>query len=149
MSKSLILIVLFFAPSCADTQQPDPVSVTEKSTTPRPQPAPQHVMDALKIRDRNRAAMRRPTPKPNLELLESRATGDSFSMTITGRIRNNTTRNYTYVQALFNVFDSEGNRVGSAIVNINNLRATETWKFKAVYFGSDGKQFNLNKIEGY
>ena len=111
-------------------------------------PAPQHVLDALKFREKNRERFR-PEPKPDLELLASRATGNSLSMTITGKIRNNTSRNYVYVQALFNVFDSNRNRVGSAMANINNLRPNEIWKFKAMYFGSDGQQFNLSKIEGF
>ena len=89
------------------------------------------------------------TPKPRLELLESKGTTNEYSTTITGKIKNNTSRTYTYVQVLFDVYDSSGNRVGSAIGNINNLGPLETWKFQAVYIGEDGKRFRLDEITGF
>ncbi len=90
-----------------------------------------------------------PVPKPDLELLSSKGSANKFSTTITGNIKNNTSQTYTYVQVLFDVYDSSGNRVGSAIGNINNLGPLETWKFQAVYIGEDGKRFRLDEITGF
>ena len=89
------------------------------------------------------------TPRPHLELLSSKGTTNEYSTTITGKIKNNTSQTYTYVQVLFDVYDSSGNRVGSAIGNINNLGPLETWKFQAVYIGEDGKRFRLNEVTGF
>ena len=90
------------------------------------------------------------TQRPHLELLSSEASSNSFSMTITGKIKNNhVQKTYTFVQVLFDVYDSSGNRVGSAVGNINNLGPLETWRFKAVYFGADGYRFRLDEITGF
>ena len=40
-------------------------------------------------------------------------------------------------------------RVGTAIANINDLRAGKDWRFKAVYFGEGGYRFCLNEIQGF
>ena len=90
-----------------------------------------------------------PQPKPNLELLEANGATNRFSTEITGRIRNNRSREYSYAQATFDVFDSQEQRVGTAMANINGLKPREIWKFKAVYLGSDGARFRLDEITGF
>ena len=55
----------------------------------------------------------------------------------------------SYVQITFDVFDREGNRVGTALDNINNLRSGETWKFKAHYFGEGARSYRVSKLEGF
>ena len=145
LERLALAAIVFGTFACMEQPPPEPVETPK----PTPKPAPQHVMDALKIRDQNRAKMLRPKPKPDLELLESSGSSNDFSTSNTGRIRNNTSQKYTYVQVLFNVFDSNQNRVGTALSNINNLGPGEVWKFKAIYFGTGGERFNLNKIEGY
>lgn len=46
----------------------------------------------------------RPEPElSDLELLSSKGTRDDYSLTVTGTIQNNSGRNYTYVQVLFDV----------------------------------------------
>ena len=88
-------------------------------------------------------------PSPDLELRSSNGSRSRHAFTIRGTIRNNSGRNYSYAQVLFDVYDSSGNRVESAIGNINNLRAGETWRYKAVYFDGDGYRFRLNEIQGF
>ena len=89
------------------------------------------------------------TPRPHLELLSSKGTTNEYSTTVTGKIKNNTSQTYTYVQVLFDVYDSSGHRVGSAMGNINNLGPQETWRFNAVYIGEDGHRFRLDEITGF
>ena len=88
-------------------------------------------------------------PPPDLELRSSSGLRSSHAFTVTGTIRNNSSRNYSYVQVLFDVYDSSGNLVGNALGNINNLGPLETWRFKAVYFGADGHRFRLDEITGF
>lgn len=54
---------------------------------------------------------------------------------IEGKVTNNTDKSYSYVQVSFNVYDSEGNNIGSCFDNINNLDANGTWKIKAICSG--------------
>lgn len=70
---------------------------------------------------------------------------------IEGYIQNNTNRKYSYVQVTFNLYDSEGNQLGTAIDNINNLEANGRWKFKAIALSEAGNiaSYKLEKITGY
>ena len=51
---------------------------------------------------------------------------------IVGTIKNNTNKTYNYVQVTFNLYDSQENQIGSAMANINSLKASGTWKYKAI-----------------
>ena len=73
---------------------------------------------------------------------------DSFAYYIEGSLVNNTNKKYSYVQIEFNVYDSNGIQLGSAIANINNLEAKGTWKFKAMEFGSDTENVASYKVVG-
>lgn len=73
-----------------------------------------------------------PKPKPDFELLSSKGTGNEYGGEITGKIRNNTNREYGYAQVTFNLYDAAGNQVGTAMDNINNLKPGATWVFKAI-----------------
>ena len=55
-----------------------------------------------------------------------------FSYYIEGNVKNNKDKDYSYVQIEFVCYDSEGNNLGTAIDNTNNLLGNETWKFKAM-----------------
>lgn len=70
---------------------------------------------------------------------------------IEGYIKNNTNRKYSYVQVTFNLYDSEGNQLGTAIDNINNLEANGRWKFKAIALSETENiaSYKLEKITGY
>jgi RNA polymerase subunit RPABC4/transcription elongation factor Spt4 len=56
---------------------------------------------------------------------------DSFTHYIEGKVTNKTDKDFSYVQIEFVCYDKEGNNIGTAIDNTNNLLAKETWKFKA------------------
>lgn len=71
---------------------------------------------------------------------------------IEGTIKNNTNDDYSYVQVSFNLFDAEGNQIGTAWTNISHLKANGTWKYKAsALIDDDNKiyRYELAKITGW
>lgn len=64
---------------------------------------------------------------------------DSFSYYIEGTVTNNRDKDYSYLQIEFVCYDKDGNNLGTAIDNTNNLLANQTWKYKAMLFSSDTK----------
>jgi len=68
---------------------------------------------------------------------------------ITGIVRNNTGRDYSYVQVEFNIYDSTGAQIGSTMDNINNLEPHGTWRFSAYVFESNGTKCRLKDITGW
>lgn len=75
--------------------------------------------------------------KAAYEVTDVKVEKDEFSTYVTGILKNNTDKEKSYVQITFPVNDKDGNKVGTALANVNNLGAGKTWKFKAVYFGSE------------
>lgn len=61
-------------------------------------------------------------------------TGDAYSCKISGVYTNKAGKDLSYVQVSYNLFDEDGNQVGTALANTNNLADGGTWKFEA--FGS-------------
>lgn len=57
-----------------------------------------------------------------------------YSATITGVAKNTTNKNYSYASVEFSVYDANGNNLGTAIANINNLSSGDTWRFEANLF---------------
>lgn len=55
-------------------------------------------------------------------------------------------RDYSYVQILIPCYDSEGNKVGDALANVNNLNKGDSWKFEALSLDS-GITYDLDKVE--
>lgn len=54
-----------------------------------------------------------------------------YNYYIEGTVTNNRDKDYSYVQIEFVCYDKDGNNLGTAIDNTNNLLKKETWKFKA------------------
>lgn len=80
-------------------------------------------------------------------LLSDTLTSDEFGLNyIEGSIQNNTSNDYSYVQVNFILYDEAGNQVGTALDNINNLKANGTWKFKAAFL-TDKKVFKYELAE--
>ena len=84
-------------------------------------------------------------------LISDTKTTDSIGTTyIEGEIKNNTDRTYSYVQVTFNLYDSNGAQLGTAVDNINNLEANGTWKYKAMGFVSEKvSSYKLVEITGW
>lgn len=77
------------------------------------------------------------TEKAKYEVNDIKIESDSFTSYATGILKNNTDTEKSYVQVTIPVYDSNGNKVGEALANVNNLKANDTWKFKAIYLGSE------------
>lgn len=88
-----------------------------------------------------------------LELVEvSNAYYDGYiAYYIEGTIKNNTDKKYSYAQVTFNLYDSDGSQIGTAIANINDLEPNGTWKFKAIGSGDGSKvaSYKLSEITGW
>ena len=65
-------------------------------------------------------------------------------VTITGTLVAN--KDYDYLQIEIPTYDSNGNKVGSALANISDLEKGETWKFEAVDL-SGGTKYKIEKAE--
>lgn len=92
------------------------------------------------------------TATPDFSLQgEVTVTSDSFSTYYEGIIVNNRNRDYAYVQVTFTLYDADGNQLGTALDNINDLKANGTWKFKAAALCDDDDiaTWELTSIEGF
>ena len=81
------------------------------------------------------------TEEYNIEVQQ--AYSDGFALYIVGTLVAD--RNYEYLQIEIPVYDSEGNKVDTALANINNISKGETWKFEAMAL--NGSKYNINKAE--
>ncbi len=61
-------------------------------------------------------------------------TADTYSLYFEGIVKNNTSREMGYVQTTISLYDKDSNLIGTALANVNNLKAGGTWKFKAMAF---------------
>ena len=71
---------------------------------------------------------------------------DGYALYIEGTVTNNSGRDLSYVQILIPTYDADGNKVGDAMDNINNLKDGETWKFKAIDL-SGGVDYDAENYE--
>lgn len=78
----------------------------------------------------------------------TKSDGYGFSTYISGVVKNNTSKKYSYVQITFALFDKDGNKVGTALANVNSLDAGETWKFEALAL-KDFSTYKLDEITGW
>ena len=81
--------------------------------------------------------------KYQVQILDSRS--DGFATYITGTLVAD--RDYTYVQILIPCYDADGNKLGDAIANVNNLNKGESWKFEAMSIDTNVASFDINKVE--
>lgn len=84
--------------------------------------------------------------KPDLEVLESSFVRDEYSGKITGKIKNNTNKQYSYVQVEINLYDDSGAQVGSTLANINNLEANGIWNFEAMVLEKAATKYKIKDI---
>lgn len=71
---------------------------------------------------------------------------------IEGTITNNKDKDYSYVQIEFVCYDSEGNNIGTALDNTNNLLGKQTWKYKAMFMETDADKVDhcdFHEITGW
>jgi len=84
-------------------------------------------------------------------LISHKKTTDGIGTTwIEGEIKNNTSKTYSYVQVTFNLYDKDGNQLGTAMTNINNLEPNATWKYKAIGLVTEKVEtYKLVEITGW
>lgn len=91
-------------------------------------------------------------PKANLEVTESHIERGQFgNWYVAGTIKNNTNKQYRYVQVDINLYDDAGNQIGATMDNTSNLEPGGTWKFKAIipsYLEDSATKYKVMKITG-
>ena len=80
---------------------------------------------------------------------EPHITHDGYWNHIEGIVQNNTGKDLDYVQVSFTVYDVDGNVLGSAFANANNVKANGTWKFDALITDDNYASFELDEISGW
>lgn len=94
----------------------------------------------------------KPEEKVAYEITDLKVDDSGFTPKATGILKNNTDTDKSYIQITFAVKDKDGNKLGSAMANINNLKAGDTWKFEAMSFSTDeGQIIDLDdyEVEGF
>lgn len=86
---------------------------------------------------------------PKLEVLDHKTITESYVRYVTGTIRNNTSREYSYVQVEINLYDSSGAQVGSTLANMNNLEPNGLWKFKAPILEENATSYKIKDVTGF
>ena len=84
-----------------------------------------------------------------LEVFDLDSKSDDFASYIVGKVKNHSNQNYSYVQVEFNLYDNNGNQVGSTIDNIMNLRAGGTWSFEAMIFEDSVTRYELVDVTAW
>ncbi len=72
-----------------------------------------------------------------------------FSSNIVGVVKNNTNKDFEYLQITFTLYDADGNVVGTAFANVNNVKAGDTWRFEAMFFEDNAATWELDEITGW
>lgn len=87
--------------------------------------------------------------KPALELLEAKKMNKDSIRYVVGKVKNNSDKQYTYVQVEINLYDSNDNQIGSTLANVNNLEPGGTWKFEAPIFEEKAIKYKIKGITGF
>lgn len=90
--------------------------------------------------------------KFSYEVTKQYADDYGISYYIEGSVKNNKDKDYSYVQIEFVCYDAEGNNLGTAIDNTNNLLGNQTWKYKASALFSDSDKVDhcdFHEITGW
>lgn len=94
-------------------------------------------------------AASKPTPEP-LEVVGSITFINAESGSrIAGTVKNNSQKQYRYVQVQFNLYDKSGAQVGSSLANVNNLEPGGSWKFEAHVFEKRATSAKLKDVTGF
>ena len=77
------------------------------------------------------------------------STNEYGNQIIVGVIKNNTNIDKGYIQVSFTLYDADGNNIGTAWTNTNNLKAGGTWKFEAGILEDNVESFELDEVTGF
>ena len=71
------------------------------------------------------------------------------SSVISGTIINNTNIDKEYVEITFILYDKDGNIIGTALDNTNNLKSNDIWNFEANIIEDEVSSFELKEVSGF
>lgn len=86
--------------------------------------------------------------RPALEVISYSTESDGYFQYVVGEIRNNSNKNYSYVQVEINLLNGDA-VVGSTLDNLNNLAPGQIWKFKAPVFENNVTSFQIVDVTGF
>ena len=81
-------------------------------------------------------------------MLEHSVVHDGYLSYIVGKVKNNTNKNYSYVQVSINLYKGES-QAGSTLANVNNLEPGGTWEFKALVTNNDITGYKIVEVTGF
>ncbi len=71
-----------------------------------------------------------------------------YSIEIKGKLKNTSSKEFTYVSVTFAIYDSNGNQIETALDNMNYLQPGSTWQFNATMLGwTDVKPKSFKLVE--
>lgn len=71
------------------------------------------------------------------------------SRVIKGHVYNSGAHRFRYVQVEINLYDRDGNQVGSTMANLNNLEPGGTWAFEAPIFEDNAVRAKVTDVTGF
>ena len=78
---------------------------------------------------------------------ETLDTSNPYGVKITGILVNNTDEDKSYLQIEYNLYDADGAQIGTALANINNLKAGGTGKFEAASMEKPEDVVNWERVD--
>ena len=71
-----------------------------------------------------------------------------YSANVTGKLKNKSNKEFSYVEVTYAIYDSAGNQIETAYANTTNLQAGSTWYFSASMFTfTDIKPSNCKLVD--
>jgi len=128
----VIVLLIIGANACGKDTSSQPAKPTDSSSS---QPAKSTAPEA---------------EKPKYEILEDKVTKEEYgSRFVSGKIKNNAGRDVGYISIEINLYDKDGNQVGSTIDATNNLEKDGTWKFKAFISEENAVSYKIKDVSGF
>lgn len=86
--------------------------------------------------------------KEDLELISYENLSEGMLRYVTGQVKNNTDKNYSYVQVEIKMYKDD-TVIGSTLDNMNNLGPGETWQFKALITDDACNKYKIVGVTGF
>lgn len=90
---------------------------------------------------------KKPEQEPYTISDETLDTSNPYGVKIAGTLVNNTDEDKSYLQIEYNLYDADGAQIGTALANINNLKAGGTWKFEAASMEKPEDVANWERVD--
>ena len=73
-----------------------------------------------------------------------------YTIEITGKLKNTTSTEFSYVSVTFALYDKDGNQIETALDNMNYLQAGSIWSFKAMAWTDvEPKSYKLVEVSAF